>query len=112
MRRLITRVCINCGANENDCMCHNPQYDTRELDFRSLKEKDDELRQILSFENVRQCPNCGKAAHLCICDDEDWEDDGETNEDDLGWSEFEGDENYADDVDAFGRNYSDADPGL
>lgn len=40
---------------------------------------------------VRKCYICGQPAHLCTCDDEDWEDDGETFEDDIDYDsdEFE-----------------------
>jgi hypothetical protein len=54
---------------------------------------------------VARCDNCGRAVHLCTCDDEELQrlDD----EDELYWKE-----RFAEPTDAFGRNYSDADPGL
>jgi hypothetical protein len=70
---------------------------------------------------VARCDYCGKAIHLCTCDDEDWEDDGETHpnnegiqEDELTDGERYENKNglYEEPTDSFGRNYSDADPGL
>jgi hypothetical protein len=45
---------------------------------------------------VARCDNCGKPVFKCTCDED----------------EAEEEEEHEQDVDAFGRNYSDADPGL
>jgi hypothetical protein len=64
------------------------------------------------------CYVCKLPVNNCICDEEDFEDDGETCEDDLCNAldledEIFWKERFAeDDTDGFGRNYSDADPGL
>lgn len=44
---------------------------------------------------VRKCHICGQPSHLCTCEDEDLEYDGET----FDWGEFEGDEILEDDFD-------------
>ena len=64
MRRLKVETCWKCGKHSDECMCDSSEFEKKELDMRSHKEREEDER-IEQWDET--CLACGKKLEDCTC---------------------------------------------